>query len=89
MVALNHGEVKRDLQNISKVDPFVDKYNQDRIKYPSKIDDLKIFGKNNPKIALNVLYIKEMEICPTYISKINSDCSAANKDRLTVNYRHS
>ena len=28
--------------------------------------------KNNPTIALNVLYIKE--ICPAYISKINSDC---------------
>ena len=24
-------------------------------------------------IALNVLYIKEMEICPAYISKINLD----------------
>ena len=28
--------------------------------------------KNNPTIALNVLYIKE--ICPADISKINSDC---------------
>ena len=89
MVALNHGEVKRDLQIISKIDPFVDKYSWKRIKYPSKIDDLELFGKNNPIIALDVLYIKEIEICPTYISKINSDCSAANKDRFTVNYRHS
>ena len=30
--------------------------------------------KDNPTIALNILYIKEKEICPTYISKINSNC---------------
>ena len=25
-------------------------------------------------MGLNILYIKEKEICPTYISKINSNC---------------
>ena len=33
-----------------------------------------MFEKNNPIIALNILYIKEMEICPAYISKINLNC---------------
>ena len=28
--------------------------------------------KNN--LVLNILYIKEMEICPVYVSKINSNC---------------
>ena len=28
--------------------------------------------KDNPTIALNILYIREKEICPTYISKHNS-----------------
>ena len=42
------------------------------INYPSKIEDLKTFEKNNPTIALNVLYIKEKEILPAYISKHNS-----------------
>ena len=28
-----------------------------------------MFEKNNPKIALIILYIKEKEICPAYISK--------------------
>ena len=36
--------------------------------------DWKTFEKNNPTIALNILYIKEKEICPPYISKINSNC---------------
>ena len=40
-------------------------------KKPTKIDDWKTFEKNNPTIALNVLYIKEKEICPACISKIN------------------
>ena len=44
------------------------------INHPSKIDDWKTFEKNNPTIALNILYIKEKEICWAYISKINSIC---------------
>ena len=44
------------------------------INHPSKIDDWKTFEKNNPTIALNILYIKEKEICSAYISKINSNC---------------
>ena len=42
------------------------------ITYPTKINDWKAFEKNNPTIALNILYIKEKEICPAYISKHNS-----------------
>ena len=38
------------------------------INYPSKTDDWKTFEKNNPTIALNILYIKEKEVCPAYIS---------------------
>ena len=30
--------------------------------------------KNNPTIALNMLYIKEKEICYVYICKIISNC---------------
>ena len=44
------------------------------INYPSKIDDWKTFEKNNPTIARNILHAKEKEICPAYISKINSNC---------------
>ena len=29
--------------------------------------------ENNLAVAHNILYIKEKEICPAYISKINSD----------------
>ena len=33
----------------------------------------KCLRKNNPAIALNILYIKEKEICPAYILKNNSN----------------
>ena len=33
-----------------------------------------MFQKNNPAIARNILCIKEKEIYPVYISKINLNC---------------
>ena len=33
-----------------------------------------MFQKNNLTIDLNVLYTKEMKICPPYFLKINSNC---------------
>ena len=34
----------------------------------------KTFDKNNPTIALNILYIKEKETFPAYISNLNLNC---------------
>ena len=62
----------------SSIKPFINKYNWEWINYPSKIDDGKTFETNNPTIALNILYIREKEICPAYISKINSNCKKKN-----------
>ena len=33
-----------------------------------------MFENNSLTVALNILYMKEKEICPDYISKINSNC---------------
>ena len=56
-VALNHKEIKQDLQRITKTKPFIDILNGEEI--PSKKDDWKKFEKNNLAIALNVLIAKE------------------------------
>ena len=54
---------------------FINKYNWKGINYPSKIDDnRKTCETNNPTIALNIFYVQGKEICPAYISKINSNC---------------
>ena len=71
---LNYEEIKKNPEIVSNIKPFQSKFNWKGINYPSKIDDWKMFEKNNPTIAPNVSYIKEKEICPTYIWKINSNC---------------
>ena len=61
-------------EKVSNIKPFINKYNWEGINYPSLIDDWKKFEKNNLTISLNILYIKEKEILPGYISKHNSTC---------------
>ena len=39
------------------------------MNYPSKLDEWKKFEKNNPTIAINILYTKEKYTLPAYISK--------------------
>ena len=51
-VALNHEEIKKDNQRITKIKPFINKCNCERINYPSKKNDWKKFEKNNVIIAL-------------------------------------
>ena len=60
------------LSRIQKEFQILNKYNWKGRNYPTKIDDWKTFEKNNPTIALNILYIKEKGILPAYISKHNS-----------------
>ena len=60
-------------RSVSNIKPLINKYNWKGIYYPSKLDEWKTFEKNNQRIALNILHIKEKEICPAYISNINSN----------------
>ena len=55
-VALNYDEIKKDPQRITKVKPFINKYNWEEINYPSEKDDWKKFEKNNVTIAINALH---------------------------------
>ena len=45
-VTLNHEEIKKDPQRITKIKPFIKKYNWEGINFPSK----KVIGKNLRKI---------------------------------------
>ena len=72
-VALSYEGIKWNLERASNFKPFIKKYCWKGINYPSKIDNWKTFEKNNPTIDLNILYTKEKETCPAYISKINSN----------------
>ena len=37
-VALSHEEIRKKLQGISKINPFIDEYNLNGINYPSRKD---------------------------------------------------
>ena len=70
-VALHYDEIKKDSQRITKIKPFMNKYNWEGINFSSQKDDWKRFEKNNVTIALNVLYAKKEKIYPAYVSKNN------------------
>ena len=57
---------------VSNIKPFINKYNQKGINYPSKRDDWKKFEKNNLTNVLNILFTKEKGILVACISKRNS-----------------
>ena len=62
-LVLNHEELNRDPQTITKIETFISKYNREGINLPSEKDDWKKFEKNNINvrntIALNDLYVKK------------------------------
>ena len=69
-VVLNHEEIKKDPQRITKIELFINKFNWKGINYPSEKVDWKKFEKNNLTIALNVLHAKKEKIYPTMFQNI-------------------
>ena len=63
---------------ISKIKLFISKYNWKEMKNSSGKNGWKTFGKNNPTIALIVLYFKN--IYPAHISKHNLNHLVGNFD---------
>ena len=55
-LALNLDKIKKDPQRVSKIKPFIEKYNWKDIDFPSTSKDWKKFECNN-EIALNILYV--------------------------------
>ena len=56
---LNHKEIKKKPQIITKNKTFIDKYNWKRINYQSEKGDWEKFENNYSTIALNILYAKK------------------------------
>ena len=63
--------MEKDLQRITKVKLFIDKYNWEGINFPSEKDRLKKFEKNSVTVTPNVLYIKKEKNISCYVSKHN------------------
>ena len=73
-VALNYEKTKKDPQRITKIKPFINKYNWEGINFPLEKNDWKKFEKDNVTVALNVLYAKREKIYSAYVFKNNSNC---------------
>ena len=56
-VTLNHEQIKDHPERISKIKPFIDKYDWTEIDFPSQGKDWKKYESNNKSIALNILYV--------------------------------
>ncbi|XP_057308440.1 uncharacterized protein LOC130646281 [Hydractinia symbiolongicarpus] len=57
VAALHHEDIAKDPQRISKLRPYIDRYNWQGIEFPTSIKDINKFERNNPDIAVNVLYV--------------------------------
>ena len=71
-LALNFDNINNHPEKISKIRPFIDRYNWKDIDFPPTNKDWKKFELNN-KVALNILYIlhNTKKIQLTYRSKYN------------------
>ena len=56
IAALHHEEIKEDHQRISRLRPYENQYNWKGVKFPVSIKKIDKFEKNNPGIAVNVLF---------------------------------
>ena len=65
-LALYLNKINKHPQRISKIEPFIDSYNWNNIKFPSTGKDWNRFEVNNKNVALNILYI------PYYRKKLKS-----------------
>ena len=68
---MNHEEIRKRSERITKIKPFLNNYNWEGISFPSEKDDRKKCEKNNWTIALNILYAIKEKIYPVYVSKHN------------------
>ena len=59
--ALNYQTIEKHPQWISKLKPYINKYNWKEIKCPAEPEEWKKFERNNKTIALNILYISQIE----------------------------
>ena len=56
---LNHKEIEKHAERITKIKLFINRYKWEGINFPSENNNWKKIEKNNLTIALNVLYVKK------------------------------
>ena len=56
-MALDHQNIGKNLQRISKTKSFIKNYNWEEADFPSYSKDWKKLEQNNKTIALNILFV--------------------------------
>ena len=59
IVALHHEEIKHHSERVSLLEPYENQYNRERLEIPVQPNKIDKFEKNNPGIAVNVLFNKK------------------------------
>ena len=81
IAALHHEEIKNNLERISLLRPYENQYNWKGLEFPVSIKKIDKFEKNNPGIAVNVLFSnKKIKI---YIQPAGQNVTLSVKSRLT------
>ena len=72
--ALSSQAIAKNPQRISKLKPYINKYNWEGINFPAGSKEWQKFERNNDTIALNVLYVEQntKKISVVYKSKYNN-----------------
>ena len=61
IAALHHEDINNHPERISKLQVFAEQYNWEGLEFPMDYRKISKFEKNNPDIAVNVLFVKEIE----------------------------
>ena len=56
-MALNYQRIEKDPRGITKIKPYISKYNCEEIEFPAGSKDWKKYELNNKTIALNILFV--------------------------------
>ena len=72
-VALNHQNIEKNPQRISKIKPFIGQYEWKNINFPATLKDWKKFEEDSKTITLNILFVpyNTKQIRIAYKSKYN------------------
>ena len=70
---LNNEKIGKNLKRMTKTEPFINKYNNEEINFPSEKDDWKKCEKSKITIAFNYLHAEKEKIYPAFVLKHNSN----------------
>ena len=71
IASLHHEEIEKDPQCMSKLQPFVERYNWKGLEFPVALKEIGKFEKSNPEIAVNVLSVNKKSIYIARRSEFN------------------